>query len=153
MDIAHLFLLDESSHAYIYYYLSYLFIYFSKLQRFLRTTAVGVARLPFSKNGSRLRVFLWSFVEIEDVAVFVFGNQIALLNQHFELIPTGGLRHSHFLMDGFGRKLKIVAVHVSDKVEVEAQGGCVEVFISIIQIALLEKVLYRVRDCFPMARQ
>ena len=105
---------------------------------FCKTVAVGGARLPLYKNASRSCFFVWFFVEVEAVAAFMLGNKIPLLHQHFELIPTGGLRQSHFLVDCFWRELKIVAVHVSGEVEVEAQGGCVEVFISIIQIALFD---------------
>ena len=126
------FLLDKTSHGYIYYYLFDLFIYFYKLLRFLKTVAVKRIRLPFSKSGSRVDIRHWSLVKIVDVASVPFRNEIAFLHQHFKLIPTSGFRHSHFRMDSFWRKLQIVAVPVSGEIEVEAQGGCIKISIRIV---------------------
>ena len=104
---------------------------------FCKTVAVGGARLPLYKNASRSCVLPWCFVEIEDVASFVFGNQEALLHKHFELIPASGFRHSHFRMDCFWGILQVVTILVSRKEQIETQGGCIECSVCLVQIALL----------------
>ena len=106
---------------------------------FCKTVAVGGARLPLYKNASRSCVLPWSFVEIEDVASFVFGNQEALLHKHFELIPASGFRHSHFRMDCFWGILQVVTILVSRKEQIETQGGCIECSVCLVQIALFDK--------------
>ena len=106
---------------------------------FCKTVAVGGARLPLYKNASRSCFFVWFFVEVEDVTAFMLGNKISLLHQHFELIPASGFRHTHFRMDCFWRILQVVAVLVSRKKQVEAQGSCVERSVRFIQIALFDK--------------
>ena len=118
---------------------------------FCKTVAVGGARLPLYKNASRSCVLPWSFVEIEDVASFVFGNQEALLHKHFELIPASGFRHSHFRMDCFWRILQVVPILISRKKQIETQGGCIECSVRFIQVTLfdLEEVTFLSRH-FPM---
>lgn len=118
---------------------------------FCKTVAVGGARLPLYKNASRSCVLPWSFVEIEDVASFVFGNQEALLHKHFELIPASGFRHSHFRMDCFWRILQVVPILVSRKKQIKAQSSCVERSVRFIQVTLfdLEEVTFLSRH-FPM---
>ena len=118
---------------------------------FCKTVAVGGARLPLYKNASRSCVLPWSFVEIEDVASFVFGNQEALLHKHFELIPASGFRHSHFRMDCFWRILQVVPILVSRKKQIEAQSSCVERSVRFIQVTLfdLEEVTF-LSGHFPM---
>lgn len=118
---------------------------------FCKTVAVGGARLPLYKNASRSCFFVWFFVEVEDVTAFMLGNKISLLHQHFELIPTGGFRHTHFRMDCFWRVFEVVAVLVSRKKQIEAQSGCVERSVRFIQIALfdLEEVAF-LSGHFPM---
>ena len=119
---------------------------------FCKTVAVGGARLPLYKNASRSCVLPWSFVEIEDVASFVFRNQEALLHKHFELIPTGGFRHPHFRMDCFWRILQVVTILVSRKEQIETQGGCIECSVCLVQIALFDKkeVSFIFSGHFPM---
>lgn len=119
---------------------------------FCKTVAVGGARLPLYKNASRSCFLVWFFVEVEDVASFVFGNQEALLHKHFELIPTSGFRHSHFRMDCFWRIFKVEAVLVSRKEQIETQGGCIERSVCLVQIALFDKkeVSFIFSGHFPM---
>ena len=118
---------------------------------FCKTVAVGGARLPLYKNASRSCFFVWFFVEVEDVTTFMLGNKIPLLHQHFELIPTGGFRHTHFRMDCFWRILQVVPILVSRKKQIEAQSSCVERSVRFIQVALfdLEEVTFLSRH-FPM---
>ena len=118
---------------------------------FCKTVAVGGARLPLYKNASRSYFLVWVLVEVEDIAAFMFGNQVALFHKHLELIPAGGFRHPHFRMDCFWRKFQIVAIHVSRKKQVEAEGGCVERSVRFIQVALfdLEEVTF-LSGHFPM---
>ena len=118
---------------------------------FCKTVAVGGARLPLYKNASRSCFLVWFFVEVEDVAAFMLGNKIPLLHQHFELIPTGGFRHTHFRMDCFWRVFEVEAVLVSRKKQIEAQSSCVERSVRFIQVALfdLEEVTF-LSGHFPM---
>ena len=118
---------------------------------FCKTVAVGGARLPLYKNASRSCVFLWFLIEVVDVAAFMLGNKIPLLHQHFELIPTGGFRHTHFRMDCFWRILQVVPILVSCKKQIEAQSSCVERSVRFIQVALfdLEEVTF-LSGHFPM---
>ena len=106
---------------------------------FCKTVAVGGARLPLYKNASRSCFLVWFFIEVEDVAAFMLGNKIPLLHQHFELIPTGGFRHTHFRMDCFWRVFEVEAILVSRKKQIEAQSSCVERSVRFIQIALFDK--------------
>ena len=105
---------------------------------FCKTVAVRGARLPLYKNASHSCFLAWVLVEVEDIAAFMFGNQVALFHKHFELIPTGGFRQTHLRMDCFWRIFKIVAVHVSRKKQVETQGGCIESSVCLVQIALFD---------------
>lgn len=118
---------------------------------FCKTVAVGGARLPLYKNASRSCFFVWFFVEVEDVAAFMLGNQEALLHKHFELIPASGFRQTHLRMDCFWRVFEVVAVLVSRKKQIEAQSGCVERSVRFIQVALfdLEEVTF-LSGHFPM---
>ena len=118
---------------------------------FCKTVAVGGARLPLYKNASRSCFFVWFFVEVEDVTAFMLGNKISLLHQHFELIPTGGFRHTHLRMDCFWRILQVVSILVSRKKQIEAQSSCVERSVRFIQVALfdLEEVTF-LSGHFPM---
>lgn len=106
---------------------------------FCKTVAVGGARLPLYKNASRSCVLPWSFVEVEDAAALMLGNQVALFHQHFELIPASGFRQTHFRMDCFWRVFEVEAVLVSCKKQVEAQGSCIERSVCLVQIALFDK--------------
>ena len=106
---------------------------------FCKTVAVGGARLPLYKNASRSCVLPWSLVEVEDVAAIMLGDKIAFLHQHFELIPASGFRQTHLCMDCFWRVFEIEAVLVSRKIQIEAQGGCIEHSVSLVQIALFDK--------------
>ena len=106
---------------------------------FCKTVAVGGARLPLYKNASRSCVLPWSFVEVEDAAALMLGNQVALFHQHFELIPTGGFRQTHLRMDCFWRILQVVPIFVSRKEQIETQGGCIECSVCLVQIALFDK--------------
>ena len=118
---------------------------------FCKTVAVGGARLPLYKNASRSCFFVWFFVEVEDVTAFMLGNKISLLHQHFELIPTGGFRHTHLRMDCFWRVFEVESVFVSRKKQIEAQSSCVERSVRFIQVALfdLEEVTF-LSGHFPM---
>ena len=118
---------------------------------FCKTVAVGGARLPLYKNASRSCFLVWFFVEVEDVAALMLGNKIPLLHQHFELIPTGGFRHTHLRMDCFWRILQVVSILVSRKKQIEAQSSCVERSVRFIQVALfdLEEVTF-LSGHFPM---
>ena len=119
---------------------------------FCKTVAVGGARLPLYKNASRSCFFVWFFVEVEDVAAFMLGNKIPLLHQHFELIPTGGFRQTHFRMDCFWRVFEVEAILVARKKQVEAQGCCIERSVCLIQIALFDQkeVSFIFSRHFPM---
>ena len=118
---------------------------------FCKTVAVGGARLPLYKNASRSCFLVWFFVEVEDVAALMLGNKIPLLHQHFELIPTGGFRQTHFRMDCFWRVFEVEAILVARQKQVEAQGGCIERSVCLVQIALfdLEEVTF-LSGHFPM---
>ena len=119
---------------------------------FCKTVAVGGARLPLYKNASRSCFFVWFFVEVEDVAAFMLGNKIPLLHQHFELIPTGGFRHTHLRMDCFWRVFEVEAILVARKKQLEAQGCCIERSVCLIQIALFDQkeVAFIFSGHFPM---
>ena len=119
---------------------------------FCKTVAVGGARLPLYKNASRSCFFVWFFVEVEDVTAFMLGNKIPLLHQHFELIPTGGFRHTHLRMDCFWRVFEVEAILVARKKQVEAQGCCIERSVCLIQIALFDQkeVAFIFSGHFPM---
>ena len=119
---------------------------------FCKTVAVGGARLPLYKNASRSCFLVWFFVDVEDVAALMLGNKIPLLHQHFELIPTGGFRQTHFRMDCFWRVFEVESVLVSRKKQVEAQGSCVECSVCLIQIALFDQkeVAFIFSGHFPM---
>ena len=119
---------------------------------FCKTVAVEGARLPLYKNASRSCFLVWFFVEVEDVAALMLGNKIPLLHQHFELIPTGGFRHTHLRMDCFWRVFEVEAILVARKKQVEAQGCCIERSVCLIQIALFDQkeVAFIFSGHFPM---